>query len=136
MGREIKFRAKSLTTNIFQYGEYYVSEDRIPRGGAEHFIVIHSEYTSGDHILVDEETLGQYTGLKDQNGTEIYEGDIYLSFSYCNGIKTTKHYTEVIFDEITDHDGNSFFGWNIETGDEDLEIAGNIYDNPELLAVK
>ena len=57
---------------------------------------------------VDKDTIGQYTGLKDENGKEIYEGDI-IYFSY------------------------DMFVGNCDTFIAKGEVIGNIYDNPELL---
>lgn len=94
----------------------------------------------------DEVILMQYTGLKDKNGVEIYEGDI-LNVLEISGIKgeiIEKGYTSaVIFED---------YGWMVEEGDgiqvplvlldsskdwvlSDIEIKviGNIYENPELL---
>lgn len=72
--------------------------------------------------------LMQYTGLKDKNGKEIYEGDIVKSGPYCG--------KPIVFEE-----GRYWLG---EEPDDlftssvrwDIEIIGNIHENPELLKEK
>ena len=68
--------------------------------------------------------LTQYTGLKDKNGTEIYEGDV-ISGEYDGDHETW----EVGWEEDRD-----ICGWSV-TPDlcETMEVIGNIYENPELL---
>lgn len=80
------------------------------------------DFTGGSYV-----NLMQYTGLKDKNGKEIYEGDVLL----IDG-KTTK----VIESEMGwDWDGASVYGWAIgtENPETESEIIGNIYSNPELI---
>ena len=71
------------------------------------------------------ETVGQYTGLKDKNGKEIYEGDILHLWGgeYCQG-----YYEFNQIFTVKDLSDSFYLGEC-----ENIEVLGNIYENPELL---
>ena len=81
-----------------------------------------------DWYEVDPASVGQYTGLTDKNGTRIFKGDIARVFDgeYINGVVgySLEHGAFTI-------DNTSLLYWL-----PDVEIIGNVYDNPELLEEK
>lgn len=130
--REILFRAKREATNEWVYG-YFVKEYD------DFQIYVNSKIiTKSGHEYVREDTLGQFTGLTDKNGTKIFEGDVVrISEDYYDGL----HYSgnEVYYSdgafcveyETPKYDVTSI-GFLVREGVE-VEIIGNIYDNPELI---
>lgn len=106
-------------------------------------------YIRNEHIIdkiIDANTLGQYTGLKDKNGKKIFEGDIvhYYDFAFTNGFEVTGTvvYTQDCMFEIEYDD--KYIKNHKETRplvcsehpiftSKKIEVIGNIYDNPELL---
>jgi uncharacterized phage protein (TIGR01671 family) len=113
--RQIKFRGKS--GGEFIHGNLRYQHVSLP------FIEKADDAT---HYLVDPETVGQYTGLKDKNGKEIFEGDILES----GGLILPIHVDD-------------FHGFRFMVGKEVLvrayavygEIIGNIHDNPKLIKI-
>jgi uncharacterized phage protein (TIGR01671 family) len=77
--------------------------------------------------------LMQYTGLKDKNGTEIYEGDVVelkAENGCCNMLGKIIYDNYDLAFELIDEEGNQEALWYAE---QELEVIGNIYKNPELL---
>ncbi len=101
--------------------------------------------TSDDCFKVDPETVGQYTESTDKNGTMIFEGDIVRTKKYGRIIKLKDHtYTNVSdYDTFVVCYSPCMFrllrekpdrGFNlVNDGYAQLEVIGNIHDNPELL---
>ncbi|MDK9681629.1 YopX family protein [Lactiplantibacillus argentoratensis] len=86
-------------------------------------------------VTVDSKTVEQFTGLTDVNGKDIYEGDI---------IKSNYKYAQPKISQIIMEDGNSYIaGEDLATGNEmlvsdhvdEIEVIGNVHENPELLEV-
>lgn len=100
-------------------------------------------WTTAEYIAIE-----QYTGLKDKNGKEIYEGDI-VKYSL-----NREYIGQIVFDFVGDSGGyyvEKHYGWGIhrddyneslgDFADDDMrcglvEVIGNIHENPELLESK
>lgn len=127
--REILFRAKDIEGNWCKgfYCAFNGKSHRIYTGYAETDC---GDYYP-DYTEVNPETVGQYTGLTDKNGTKIFEGDIVkhdfgkeqIGTQYAL-VKYSKKYTSFIIEPLND--------W-MYCDKSDCKVIGNIYDNPELL---
>ena len=136
--REILFRGKRIDNDEWDFG---FIEDL----GGDWFIVS----PNGIGEAVDPSTVGQFTGLTDKNGRKIFEGDI-VRTHYANAPKA-------VFVETVVFDGGKFCATSTNEGCkttaalwdgvprlaidksvymDEVEVIGNIHDNPELLGVE
>ncbi|WP_197224436.1 YopX family protein [Lysinibacillus sphaericus] len=138
--REIEFRALRLQPQIWVYGLYFKS-------GNGQWTEIQTE--NGACFYVQEETISQYTGLKDKNDKKIYEGHI---VAFKHDTRTGGGYTRLMHNAAIEYGGNGgeymtagyAFRFKDAKGNEvvhqldwlkarNIEVIGNIYENPELL---
>ena len=121
MKREIKFRAWNKKDKVM------VDVAAMNFGPSGFWSLIEDAYDA-ELQLADSYELMQYTGLKDKNGREIYEGDI-VKNEYGKVMEVNYDPRSAAFGV-----GDYYFG-TIGSG-KTLEVIGNIFDNPELLEGK
>lgn len=128
MAREIKFRGKDFL------GRWHYGYLHLATGSSSLMIQV----DSFDSFGILPETVGQFTGLLDKNGKEIYEGDIIFS-QKCD--------CRAILHKVEYNADNAMFvakpiqGWDFDfcqirkdwIDKYGKEIIGNVFDNPELL---
>jgi uncharacterized phage protein (TIGR01671 family) len=136
MNREIKFRGVCAISKEIVYGDLihgvgsksnniYILPNRINLAGVKH-----CDPLDGVKVLL--ESVGQYTGLKDKDGKEIYEGDI------CKKERHRINYEIVFFKNawaIKSETDNAIWHQEFCNGanSNKLTVIGNIHQNPELL---
>lgn len=139
MERQIKFRAKHIKNGAWLYGDLLQSNE------GSVYIGVHGQYIDdGMHFndmydetpYIDEDTIGQFTGLLDKNGKEIYEGDI-IEITNPNTkekyISTVKWNLKGYYAAIMGNNGNVILGYIDKSL---IRIIGNIHDNPKLISDK
>ena len=131
--REIKFRAWSSGRK-----EMTEVENINFKGNAVYLISKYLRLVAN----LDETELMQYTGLQDENGVDIYEGDIInLSYEYFDGhFRDNEIVGKVYFEDSSFRMSYKKYDeireWRIDEPEIlSIEVIGNIYENPELLEV-
>lgn len=141
MTREIRFRGKHIDSGEWLIGD--LVQDHFGDGSTKTYHIYPKDaWNSPDCYEVDPSTVGQYTGLKDKNRNEIFEGDIinwlmhrtdrtgYIAEGYVE-FRTNEH-AFVVINMFTTRDGRENVR-NLSHCRKDLKVVGNIHDNPELL---
>lgn len=133
MNREIKFRGKSTFNNQdWVYGSFALVDDTPSIISESMTWEDGSEMSLKDWSYVHEDTVGQFTGLTDKNGKEIYEGDIVLQQGYHG-----KKIPMVVKFEcgafiVGYHKGSSTKRRPMLLNSQ-CEVIGNVFDNRDLL---
>lgn len=137
--REIKFKAKRLDNGKWAYGYGVIIADDFCVLDKRDGLYIQRPYTFRNNthwfelcgIMCDTNTLSQFTGFKDDDGAEVYEGDIVVEREYF--FESKPHMVKY------DNEYGAFKFFNSGDGSllsldfVDMKIIGNIHDNPELL---
>jgi len=147
MSREIKFRGKRVDNGEWAFGMYLIS------GKNHHSPNLHVIYSDENNLnqymglqgrTVIPETVGQFTGLTDKNGKEIYEGDILKSSMPSDFDEERVYSVGFYFGAFCFHKGTDKLPcrqWNDGSNDwysiENIEsylseVIGNIHDNKSL----
>lgn len=140
MEREILFRGKRVDNREWVKGGICQTESWTVIITTTDFLgdLYEAPYCDMEDVEVIPVTVGRYTGLNDKHGVKIYEGDI---------IKTKKYGKIVGHSNVNDYDifivtyepcmfrlVNKNRGFNlVDDGYSELEVIGNIHDNPKLL---
>jgi uncharacterized phage protein (TIGR01671 family) len=118
------FRGKRVDTGQWKEGYLLGLQDKI--SGKDLFFIVDE---MGEYHRVDPETVGEFTGMTDKDGTGIFEGDVchfyggdsYSGFWEYDLVREVK----IDFDCIA-----------LLENLENIEVLGNIHDNPELIGDK
>jgi uncharacterized phage protein (TIGR01671 family) len=123
--REIKFRGKRSDNGKWVYGGIWVKH-KCPN---TRILILDS---IGERFEVDPETVGEYPGLKDKNDKEIYEGDIILLLldkEKCEVSYNSSHCAYLLTNKYKWTDAYKLGNMS----SLEIEVIGNIYENPELI---
>lgn len=123
--REIKFRAKRTDTGEWVYGDLQhvqriCTKEQTEKSGRRTEPVLRI-----GNYDVDEKTIGQFTGLYDMNGREVFEGDLLSGYDYVIVVG----WLDGSFCDCK----SDIIEPLMYLAVEDRDVIGNIHDNPELL---
>jgi uncharacterized phage protein (TIGR01671 family) len=149
--KEIKFRGKSIRAGAWVYGclvnnMWAYSELSKFKKGSPVCEIITGNYESdcweeaitedSNIITVFPETVGQYTGLIDKHGKDIYEGDIIKATGDVVGVLTWNNWMACWSIRVeSDTESAEMTPYSIQENGRNIkrEVIGNIHENPELL---
>jgi uncharacterized phage protein (TIGR01671 family) len=132
--RQPKFRGFSLETNSWHYGHGwfksdYTEEYKLEKGIKDTAIL----YTDGSPVECELDSMGTFTGVTGIDGKDVYEGDILPYNSVVTYIYGDDH-ADLGMGIGFYVQRDNFESWRLLEVGEEVEVLGNIYENPELLS--
>lgn len=142
MERQIKFRGRNIHTGEWVVGDllhiaggcliYFGSDTDTAEHDIERSNPIAVEFFKDEIAVVDPDSVGQFTGMLDKNGKEIYEGDVVLQQAYSGKKPMLVRFEHGAF--VTGEHSGSSTAIRPMLIQKRCEVLGNIYDNPELIS--
>ena len=129
--KQIKFRAQDIASNKWLYGDLRHHKDDV--------CIFEQGGNKGEQVKRD--TIGQFTGLHDKNGKEIYEGDIVTMMrtpekrqrrELVRHIVTCHNVCDWVFESLAKEVLGLMMANHSDFDSYKFEVVGNIFDNPEL----
>lgn len=139
--REIKFRGISIKTNQFIYGSLLLINEEAYIYDRDYGDLNDTDFGFAFE-QVKLETVGEFIGLRDKPGKEIYEGDVVLGYSYKEPFARKTKTTMKGIVVYSENDAKYYIKWKIASGYRTIphisqvEIIGNVFENPELFGGK
>ena len=132
MNRAIKFRGRKTSTGEWLKGSLIINENGNHTICQISYNPVHKGVIQGWCFGVDPDTVGQFTGLQDRNGADIYEGDIARD---GDGNILVISWSEKFASFSIYKNGWVFTHWFGESySPQDIEVIGNIHEHKHLLS--
>lgn len=127
-GEKVRLDGSPIDSN-WVYGGIF------PNNKGGDFAIIYQQEPTIEKFTVYADTVGQYTGLTDKNGTKIFEGDIVKTDKFSEPNKQYIIKYNLQFGAFIGHDRYNCYFVTFDGDSDEFEVIGNIHDNSDLFEV-